>query len=134
DLDARMQEIVELVFYRFDHCFSAMTDIEATNASREIEVAVAIDIFEPGIFGLGNVDWRTVRKPAGHGFCTTLMERLGLRSRNRCLQLNRRHLDLAFRFFRPFGAFYLLWSSPTACAVGCILSPLRGWPSLATDR
>jgi hypothetical protein len=30
------------------------------------------------------------------------------------------------RFFRPFGASLFLRWRPTACAVGCILSPLRG--------
>jgi len=30
-------------------------------------------------------------------------------------------------FFRPFGACSFLLVVPTACAVGCILSPLRGW-------
>jgi hypothetical protein len=30
-------------------------------------------------------------------------------------------------FFRPFGAGAFPASTPTACAVGCILSPLRGW-------
>ena len=29
-------------------------------------------------------------------------------------------------FFRPFGAFPFQLRFPTACAVGCILSPLRG--------
>ena len=30
-------------------------------------------------------------------------------------------------FFRPFGACSFPAVSPTACAVGCILSPLRGF-------
>jgi hypothetical protein len=29
-------------------------------------------------------------------------------------------------FFRPFGALCFSASGPTACAVGCILSPFRG--------
>jgi hypothetical protein len=29
-------------------------------------------------------------------------------------------------FFRPFGAWFHISHQPTACAVGCILPPLRG--------
>ncbi len=34
----------------------------------------------------------------------------------------------------PFGASYDPRFGPTACAVGCILSPLRGWEQDATRR
>jgi hypothetical protein len=30
-------------------------------------------------------------------------------------------------FFRPSGTGSVFYLSPTACAMGCILSPLRGW-------
>jgi len=34
-------------------------------------------------------------------------------------------------FFRPFGAELIPHSSPTACAVGCNLAPLRGWSAVS---
>ena len=51
---------------------AAMADVEAANASGEVQVAVAIDVFEPGTFRLGNIDRRAVRKTAGHGFRAAL--------------------------------------------------------------
>ena len=68
DLHAGVQEAVELIFHRVDDRFLAMADVEAADAAGEIEVAVAVDVFEPGVFGLGDVDRRAVRKAAGHGF------------------------------------------------------------------
>jgi hypothetical protein len=42
-------------------------------------------------------------------------------------------LELSPFFFRPFGAYGFRVLSPTACAVGCILSPLRGWIGIGAD-
>jgi hypothetical protein len=35
-------------------------------------------------------------------------------------------------FFRPYGALSVIHRRPTACAVGCILSPLCGWRASQT--
>src|SRR5260370_21604519 len=35
--------------------------------------------------------------------------------------------NVGVSFFRPFGAGLGIRSIPRACALGCILSPLRGW-------
>ncbi len=43
DLDAGMEEAVELFFHGFNNRFLAMADVEAANASGEVEVAVAVD-------------------------------------------------------------------------------------------
>ncbi len=85
DLHAGVQEAVELVFHGVDDRFLAMPDVEAADASGEVEVAVAVNVFEPGVFGFGDVDGRAVRKAAGHGFGAALGERLGFRAREwRC--------------------------------------------------
>ena len=91
DLHAGVQEAIELVFHRFDDRFLAMPDVEAADASGEVEVAVAVDVFEPGVFRLGDIDGRAVRKAAGHGFRAALGERLGLRAGNGSAKLNGRH-------------------------------------------
>ena len=91
DLHAGVQEAVELISHGVDDGFLAMADVEAADAAGEIEVAVAVNVFEPGVFGLGNVDGRAVRKAAGHGFGAALGERLGLRAGNWCAKLNGRH-------------------------------------------
>ena len=61
-----------------------MADVEAADAAGEIDVAVAVDVFEPGVFGFGDIDGRAVGKAAGHGFGAALGERLGFRAGNRC--------------------------------------------------
>ena len=47
DLDAGVEEFVELAADGIDHRFLAMTGVGAADASGEIDVAVAVDIFEP---------------------------------------------------------------------------------------
>ena len=77
DLHAGVEEFVDLVFYSFDDRFLAMADVEASDAAGEIEVAIAIDVFEPRVFGLGDVDRCAVRKSAGHGLGAAGRERAG---------------------------------------------------------
>ena len=58
-----------------------MADVEAADAAGEIDVAVAVDVFEPGVFGFGDVDGRAVRKAAGHGFGAALARALAISGR-----------------------------------------------------
>ena len=44
-----------------------MSDVETADAAGKIQVAVAVNVFEPGVFGLGHVNGRADRKPAGYG-------------------------------------------------------------------
>ena len=90
-LHAGVEESVELIFHRADDRFLAMADVQAADAAGEVEVAVAIDVFKPGIFGFGNIDGRAVRKPAGHSFRAALGQGLRLRARNLRAELNSRH-------------------------------------------
>jgi hypothetical protein len=48
--------------------------LSAADAAGEVDVAVAVDVFEPGVFGFGDVDGRAVRKAAGHGLGAALGE------------------------------------------------------------
>ena len=45
----------------------AMADVQAADAAGEIDVAIAVHIFERGAFGLGDVDRDGVAKPARDG-------------------------------------------------------------------
>src|SRR5258708_14404435 len=54
DLDAGVKEAVELVFDSFDHFVAAMAGVGTANAAGEVDVAVAVDVFEPRIFGFGH--------------------------------------------------------------------------------
>jgi hypothetical protein len=65
-----------------------MAGIGAADASSKIEEAVAVNVFEPGVFSLGYVDGRSVGKAAGNGFGAALGEGLRLRPRNRCAKLD----------------------------------------------
>ena len=78
-----MQKAIELVFDRVDHRLAAMSDVEAADAAGEIEVAVAVDIFEPRVFRLGHIDRRADGEPARNGVRAALSQSLRLRSGNR---------------------------------------------------
>jgi len=86
-----VQEAVKLVFDRADNFVAAMAHVEAADTPRKVEIAVAVDIFEPGIFGLGDINRRAVRKPARHRFRAALRQSLRFRSRNCSAKLNSGH-------------------------------------------
>jgi hypothetical protein len=73
-----MEEFIELLADGADDGLLAMADVEAANAPGKINVAVAIDIFEPGVSGFGDVDGRGVRQAAGHGLRAALTECAGV--------------------------------------------------------
>src|SRR5436190_1734286 len=77
-LHAGMQEAIQLFFYRIHNFMAAVSNIQAANPSGEIEVAVAVDVLEPGIFGFRDINGRAVREAAGHGFGAALREGLGI--------------------------------------------------------
>ena len=75
-----MEEAVELVFDRFDYFVAAVAGVGAADASGEVYVAVAVDIFEPGVFGFGYVDGCAVGDAAGDGLGAAGGEGLGFRA------------------------------------------------------
>ena len=91
-----MQKAIKLGLYRVDDRFAAMADIEAANAAGEVQVAVAVDVFDPRVFGLGHVDRCADRKPARYGVRATLGESLRLWAWNRSFQLNSCHVNSQF--------------------------------------
>ena len=54
----------ELRLQGFEDGLPAMAGVGTTDASGEIDVAVAVDVFEPCVFGFGDVDGRAVGEQA----------------------------------------------------------------------
>src|SRR5208337_189982 len=91
DLNAGVQEFVELAADGIDYSFLSMTSVGTANAAGKIDVAVAVDVFEPCIFGFGYIDGRTVRETAGYGLRAALGERSGFWTGNLRAYLNCGH-------------------------------------------
>ena len=71
-----------------------MAGVQATDASGEVDVAIAVDIFQNRAFGLRDVNRGGMRKRPWNGAGAALAESaLDLGPGNRCFQLNRRHLS-----------------------------------------
>jgi hypothetical protein len=83
-----VQEAVELILHRVDDGFLSVPNVQASDATGEVEIAIAVDILEPRVFGFGYIDWRAVRKAAGHSLGAALGESLGLRTGDGCAELN----------------------------------------------
>src|SRR5579872_324215 len=94
DLHAGVQEMVELIFYCVHHGFATMAHVEAADAAREIKIAVAIDVFQPCVLSLGDINWRAVRKAAGYSFRAAVCKGLRLRPGNLRSELNCRHRQI----------------------------------------
>ncbi len=77
-LHTGVHEAIELLANGADDGFTAMTDVEAPNAAGEVDVAVAVDIFEPCPLGFRDVNGRAMRQAAGHGLSPARRERFGL--------------------------------------------------------
>src|SRR5437879_1619411 len=67
DLDAGVEEVVELSVNSFDVSFLAVTGVGAADASGKFNVAVAVHVFGPGVFGFGHINGRAVGNATGHG-------------------------------------------------------------------
>ncbi len=83
DLDAGVEEFFELSTHRVDYGLLAMAGISASDTAGEIEVVVAVDIFEPRVFRFSHIDRRAVRKPAGHSLGAAGGQRAGVGARDR---------------------------------------------------
>ena len=83
DLDAGMKKAIELCLDRVDHRLAPMSHVEAADAAGEIEIAVAVDIFEPCVFRLGHINGRANRESARNGVGTARGQRFRLWSGNR---------------------------------------------------
>jgi hypothetical protein len=77
-----VEEAFKLLADGGDNRFATMSDVEATDAAGEIDVAVSVYIFERGVFGFGYIDRRSVGEAAGDGCVAALCERFGFGSRD----------------------------------------------------
>ncbi len=91
NLDAHVEELIELALDGFDDVLLAVAGVGAADTSGEVDVAVAVDVFEPRVFGFGYVDGRAVGKAAGHGFGAAGGERLGFWAGDWSADLNGGH-------------------------------------------
>src|SRR6202044_863187 len=64
DAEAGVNELIELWTNGGDDARSAMSDIQNTYAAREIEKAIAIDVFEHDAFGSSRKNWSGMRHAA----------------------------------------------------------------------
>ena len=94
DLDAGMQKSSELRLDRGDHRLSAMADVQAADAAGEIEIAIAVHVFEPCILCAGDEHRGRLRDAARDGRFAAGGERTRIRSRHRRFQLDRAHVDI----------------------------------------
>jgi hypothetical protein len=93
-----MKEFVELAANGVNHSLLTMTGIRAADASGKVDVAVAVDVFQPGAFGFRDVDRRAVRKAAGHGLGAALGESLRLRTGDGRADSNGTHVIFSREF------------------------------------
>jgi hypothetical protein len=88
---AGMQETVRLRVQRGDHARLAMAGIEAADTAGEIQVSIAVHVFDNGAFGAAHEDRGDLRYAARHGRATAIGQRSGAGSGNGSLQMNRGH-------------------------------------------
>jgi hypothetical protein len=86
-----MQEAVGLRMQRRDHARLAMAGIQAADAAREIEIAVAIHIFDDGAFSTVDENGRHLRYAARHGCGSAVEQRARAWAGNWSLQRDGGH-------------------------------------------
>ena len=84
-------EAVELAAHGINHSRCSMSGVEAADAARKINQAVAVNIFHDRSFRLGDKDRRGMISPLHNGSIAPLHEGLRARSGNGCAHLNGGH-------------------------------------------
>src|SRR5580704_1036836 len=87
-VEAGVKEAVELSTNGFDHTGSAMPCVEAADSTREIDEAVAVNVFDDSAFGFGDKHGRGVIGRAHDGSVTASHEILRAWARDWSTQLN----------------------------------------------
>src|SRR2546430_8864680 len=90
-LHAGVEIPIQLLPNRSNHSLTSMPDVDAANAARAVDIAIAIDVFEPGILRLCYIYRSALREPARHSAIAALGKRLRLGTRYCGLNLNRPH-------------------------------------------
>src|SRR6266481_4767635 len=67
DSEAKMQVLLELFADGGEDAGRAVADVEAADATGEIEIAIAVDVLDGGAFGARGENWRGVRRAAWNG-------------------------------------------------------------------
>jgi hypothetical protein len=86
-----MEVAVGLGANGLNHCRCAMPHVEATQASSEVEEAVAVHVLDHGPFRARNEDWGDVVNGARHAVLAPLHPALGFRAGNRRAKLYESH-------------------------------------------
>ena len=90
-LHAGVEIPIQLLPNRSNHSLTSMPDVDAANAARKVDIAIAIDVFEPGVLRLCYIYRSALREPARHSAIAALGKRLRLGTRYCGLNLNRPH-------------------------------------------
>src|SRR6184192_1873916 len=88
-LRAGVEIPIQLLPNRSNHSLTSMPDVDAANAAREVDIAIAIDVFEPGVLRLCYIYRSALREPPRHSVIAALGKRLRLGTRYCGLNLNR---------------------------------------------
>jgi hypothetical protein len=78
-----VQKTIQLAAHGINHRRRAMSGVEAADAARKVDQAIAVDIFDDPTFGLGNKNRGGVIGRLHNGSIAPLHQRLRARSRNR---------------------------------------------------
>jgi len=67
DGEAKMEVLLELFRGGGEDAGRVVADVEAADTTGEIEIAIAVDVFDGGAVGARGENWRGVRRAAGNG-------------------------------------------------------------------
>ena len=96
DSEAGVQEFVELLADGGFHARSAMASVEAADAAGEIQVAVAVDVFDPGAFGFFGENRRDELRAARDCGFAAREQCFGLGTGDFGAELNGFHVSISF--------------------------------------
>jgi hypothetical protein len=77
-----VQKAIKLVAHSGHYRFMTMSNVEAADAAGEIDVAVAVYVFEPCVFGFRYVHGGSMREAARNRAVAALGERFGFWARD----------------------------------------------------
>ena len=90
-VEAGMSEPIGLILDRCHDLGGTVADVEYADTTREVDKAIAVDVFYQGPLGSGNIYRRDVERPARYGLFSLVMEGLRAWAGNVGLDQNRAH-------------------------------------------
>src|SRR5262249_6698430 len=100
DSETKMEIFVELLTNRGNYTRRFVSDVQAADASGEIEIAITVNIFDHGAAGAGGEDRRGVRGTTRYCGFAPRHQSSRLRSRNFRTNLNCGHISTIRSEFR----------------------------------